>query len=162
MKNYSPSVVSGFLAGALSAILGSAIFSIIILAYFSLKAYFTGNDSSGMALSLDSIIIAPILMILYVSWFSVAPGAFGGILLAVWLRSAQRSGKAMTRMGLLVGALGGLVANVLGFGIDPHWNRDLSTIPYALLVIFIAAPIGAVTTHWLGSGKQVDSADSIN
>ncbi|MFZ5857622.1 MAG: hypothetical protein ACOYZ6_12390 [Chloroflexota bacterium] len=161
MKNYSPSKVFGFFACALSAFIGSAIFSIIVLAYFTLKAHLTGNNSSGNVLTLDSIIIAPILLTLYVCWFSVAPGAFGGTLLAVWLRRGQRSGKSMTRMGLLIGALGGFVADILGFGFDPHWNRDWSTIPYALLVLFIAAPLGAITTHWLGSPKQANLSDQI-
>ena len=162
MKNYSPSEASGCLTGVLSTILGSAIFSVIVLAYFTLKAYFTGNEDSGMALSLDSICIVPIILTLYAAWFSVLPGALGGVLLAVWLKRAHRSTKSKTQMGLLVGVLAGLFASILGFGFNPHWNRDWSTIRYVLLVILIAAPISAIATRWLGSGKQVDSVDSID
>jgi MFS family permease len=140
----------GLLVGGLAAIIGSAIFSIVFLIYF------TWND-----FELKPFLIAVIVAPLYVSQFSIVPGVLGGLFLSEWIIRADRSTGAITRMGLITGAIGGLVTSAIVLKTSRILDNDLPNIYFAILAIIIASFMGTISTHWLNMEKSRNNKESL-
>ena len=136
----------GLLIGALFAIFGGIFFgAIIVLVMMGIPTTF--NDLGEIAFGFG-------VAGLYSVAFALIPGAAGGAYLAYWLGKSERTPREVTRHGLLIGALAGLIAVIAFTGIFMHFLFDWMMFGFAILAIAVASGTSFLAAKYLARKKE--------
>ena len=134
----------GFLIGAIFSVFASIVFAIIaIMLLFRFPIY----DPFELLVMIG-------YAGLYSVMFAILPGGFGGAYLAHWLAVSEREVSDITRYGLLVGAIAGLITSVACIGIVFSFSMDWTTVGFTILATAIASVTSLLAARWLAKKKS--------
>jgi hypothetical protein len=135
----------GLLIGALFAIFGGILFgAIIVLVAMGIPTTFNDIGQIGVGFGFAG---------LYSVAFALVPGATGGAYLSHWLGKSERTPREVTRHGLLIGAVAGLIAAIACLGIL-RFSFDWVMFGYAVIAIAVASGMSFLAAKYLAKKKK--------
>ncbi|MBV6396253.1 MAG: hypothetical protein HFACDABA_01851 [Anaerolineales bacterium] len=134
----------GFLVGAALSVFASILFAMIaIMLLFGFPIY----DPSELLVMMG-------YAGLYSVMFAFLPGASGGAYLAHWLSVSERTASEVTRRGLLVGAIAGLITSLACIGFVFYGSVDWTVLGFTLLAMAIASVTSLLAARFLAKKKS--------
>jgi len=135
----------GFLIGAVFSMFAAILFAVI-----------------AVMILLDTLLINDpfqwLVVAAYAGLYSVAfaflPGGFGGAYLAHWLSGSDRTASEVTRHGLFVGAIAGLIASIACILLVFYFSVDWATLGFTILAASIASVTSLLAARWLAKKRN--------